>query len=54
MVFGAITLNEIVKAVSVDREVHRMSRGTATLRGQGEKVDSEMREREGPVKWEYN
>ena len=54
MVFGAITLDEIVKAVSVDREVHRLSPETATLRGQGEIVDSEMREKEGPVKWEDN
>ena len=52
MVFGAITLDEIVKAVSVDREVHRLSPETATLRGQGEIVDSEMREKEGPVKCE--
>lgn len=54
MVFGAITLNETVKAVSVDGEVHRMSPGTTTLRGQGEIVDSEVREKEGPVKWEDN
>lgn len=54
MVCGGITLNEIVKAVSVDREVHRMSPGTTTLGGQGEIVDSEVREKEGPMKWEDN